>query len=310
MTLALDLLLAGAILVVAAWTVAARDGFAACFGFVATGLLLALAWVRLGSVDVALTEAAIGAGIGGVLLLNAAARLRGQETVDPGDVARPWQARGIAALCTAVAVALAAVLLALPVPAPGLAPAAAAALPPTGLGNPVTATLMTWRALDTLLEAVVVLLAVIGVWSLAPDAAWGGRPGPQVPPAEGPLALLARVLPPIGLVIGLHIVWAGADGPGGKFQGGAILAAMWVLAWMAGLVRPPPVGSRRLVLALVAGPAVFLMVGLAGLALAGSFLALPAGFSKPVILAIEAPLTLSIATGLALLLLGPPARAA
>ena len=53
--------------------------FAAVVGFVAYGLLLALAWVRLHAVDVALTEAAIGGGLCGVLLIGAAARLRAAE---------------------------------------------------------------------------------------------------------------------------------------------------------------------------------------------------------------------------------------
>src|SRR5262249_23479735 len=43
-------------------------------GFVAYGLLLALVWVPLRAVDVALAEAAIGGGLSGVLLLGAAAR--------------------------------------------------------------------------------------------------------------------------------------------------------------------------------------------------------------------------------------------
>src|SRR5262249_15990988 len=42
--------------------------------------LLALVWVRLDAVDVALTEAAIGGGLTGGLLLGAAARLRGSGT--------------------------------------------------------------------------------------------------------------------------------------------------------------------------------------------------------------------------------------
>ena len=44
----------------------------------------------------------------------------------------------------------------------------------------------------------VLVFAVLGVWSMAPDRAWGGRPGPRFPHAEhGPFALLARVLPPL-----------------------------------------------------------------------------------------------------------------
>ena len=89
-------------------------------------------------------------------------------------------------------------------PAPSLAPAAIAEhRPPPALGNPVTAVLMAYRATDTLLEKVVLVLAVIGVWSLAPDGAWGGRPGTLYRPIpDGVLPFFARVLPPFGVVVG------------------------------------------------------------------------------------------------------------
>ncbi len=74
--MAFDIGLAVLVLGVAAWTIAARDTFAAVVGFVAYGLLLALVWVRLAAPDVALTEAAIGSGVTGVLLVGASARLR------------------------------------------------------------------------------------------------------------------------------------------------------------------------------------------------------------------------------------------
>ena len=64
------------ILGVAAWTILVRDTFAAAVSFVVYGLLVALVWIRLSAVDVALTEAAIGSGVTGMLLLGAAARLR------------------------------------------------------------------------------------------------------------------------------------------------------------------------------------------------------------------------------------------
>src|SRR5262249_46779651 len=59
LSLAFDVLLVATIVAVAVWTIAARDAFAAVVGFVAFGLLLALAWVRIAAVDVALTEAAV-----------------------------------------------------------------------------------------------------------------------------------------------------------------------------------------------------------------------------------------------------------
>ena len=93
---------------------------------------------------------------------------------------RPGAALRVVAgtLCGAVAAALAATMFLLPDPAPTLAPEAAANLASTGLGNPITGVLMAYRALDTLLEKVVLVLALIGVWSLAPDPFWGGIPGP------------------------------------------------------------------------------------------------------------------------------------
>ena len=54
----------------------------------------------------------------------------------------------------------------------------------------------------------------------------------------------------------------------------------------------------------------FLGVGLAGFAVAGGFLAYPAGFAKPLILFIEAFMTLSIAVTLPMLVAGPPHRRA
>ena len=96
----------------------ARDTFAAVVGFVAYGLLLALVWVRLAAPDVALTEAAIGGGVTGVLLLGAAARLRGTAARPAAE--RPGAALRLVAgvLCAAVAAALAAAVLLLPDPAP------------------------------------------------------------------------------------------------------------------------------------------------------------------------------------------------
>ena len=77
--LALDVALALLVLCVAVWTIAAGPTFAAVVDFVAFGLLLALVWVRLAAVDVALTEAAIGSGVTGAVLIAAAARLRPTE---------------------------------------------------------------------------------------------------------------------------------------------------------------------------------------------------------------------------------------
>ena len=80
MTDVLNIGLSALILGLAVWTIVAREAYAAVVGFIAYGLLLTLVWVQLYGIDVALTEAAIGGGLTGALLIGAAARLRRSET--------------------------------------------------------------------------------------------------------------------------------------------------------------------------------------------------------------------------------------
>ncbi|QRG06626.1 DUF4040 domain-containing protein [Xanthobacter dioxanivorans] len=288
------LLVAGALGVVTA-----RGARRAVLAFIGYGLLLGLAWVRLDGLDVALTEIAIGSGISGVVLLRAVRAV--PEAPRPG--ARPLTAL----LSVGVAAALSVMVLALPEPAPTRAHDVAAALPATDLGNPVTGVLLVFRALDTLLEKVVLLLALVGVWALSRDPSWSGRPAPlSSEPASAPSAFLARVLAPIGLLVGLYLLWVGADAPGGAFQSGAVLAAMGLLLLMGGQIRPPRTSSPRLRLLLLAGPLGFLAVGFSGWATAGVFLGYPPGWEKPVIIAVEVAITISIAVTLCLIVLGPP----
>ena len=310
----IDILILGLtalLLGLAGWTVVARDAFTAVVSFIAYGLLLTLAWVHLRGIDVALTEAAIGAGLTGALLINAAARLRPTEAAARAE--RPtapsrWLAAGVSACVT---LALGLCVLALPDPAPTLAYDVAANIAATGVGNPITAVLLAFRAIDTLLETIVLLLVLIGVWSLTPDIYWGGRPGPrQYADPNGILAYTARVLPPIGIIVGIYVFWVGADHPGGKFQGATILAAMWLLVMMAALVQAPPISRTWLRLGLVVGPLMFIAVGAVGVLSAGAFLAYPQGFAKPLIVLIELALMPSLTLILGLLLAGAPQQAA
>lgn len=300
-----DIPLGLALLVLALWVTATRHDRSAVIGFTAYGLLVAIVWVRLGSMDVALTEAALGGGLMGLLLLTAAARLgEVREQPRPSRLSRLL----VGLLCLGVACVLAALVLALPAPAPNLVAAVAEHQPATELGNPVAAVLVAFRAVDTLLESVVLALAVIVLWSLAANAAWGERPRTLELGPPGPaLVLLARLLPPLGLVVGVHLFWTGADHPGGPFQAGAMLAAMAALVWLARLGSPPPVRSGLTRVGIIVGPLVFLLIGLAGAVVADAYLAYPDGLTKPLILLIEAVKTLSVAVALALLVAGPPA---
>lgn len=301
-----DIPLALALLVLALWVVLTGRDRAAVIGLTGYGLLAAIAWVRLGSVDVALTEVALGGGLLGVLLLTAVARLG-----EPTDPPCPSLAtRGlIGLLCVGVTIGLALVIIGLPTPAPNLVAAVAEHQQVTELGNPVAAVLIAFRAVDTMLESVVVALAVVVLWSFGADRAWGDRPrGLDFGPPTAPMLLLGRLLPPLGLILGVHMFWTGADHPGGPFQGGAVLAAMAALVWLTRLGEPPPVNDRLTRVGIVIGPLLFLLIGLAGVVVADAFLGYPEAFAKPLILLIEGAKTLSVAVALALLVAGPPQR--
>ncbi len=261
--------------------------------------------------DVALTEAAVGGGVTGALLLGACARLR-REDFSADDQRPGWLGRGAAfVFCVAVTAGLAMVILALPTPGPSLAPEATKHLESTGLGNPVTAVLMAFRALDTMLEKVVLLLALVAVWSLAPDRSWGGRPSFGYPAeAGGPLVFLTRMIAPVGILAGIYLFWVGADAPGGAFAGGAILSAMWLLCFLSGLAVTPSISGGWLRFILVVGVIIFLAAGMAGFAVSTGFLAYPAGAEKPIILLIEIGMTLSIGATLGLLVAGAPGEEA
>jgi multisubunit Na+/H+ antiporter MnhB subunit len=304
-----DIGLAFLVVGIASTTIAARDLFAAVVGYVAYGLLLAFVWIRLYAPDVALTEAAVGSGVTGVLLITVGKRLGALKNVAP-EAQPPLTLKLLAGvLATLVAAALGAAILLLPDPPPSLAPEAAAADDGAGagLGNPITAVLMSYRSFDTMLEKLVLILAVVGVWSVGADKAWGGAPAElRQPKATAPMVFLAQVLAPVGVLVGIHVFWTGANAPGGAFQGGALLAAMWMVVMMARLADLPRIDAQWLRAALVSGPAVFLIFGLAGEVTAGSFFAYPHSLAKPIILFIEAFMVLSIAAALPMLVAGPP----
>lgn len=72
--LAFDLLLSACLVALALAALMSRDPRRAVILFMTFGFLLALVWARLRAPDVALAEAAIGAGLAGALMLAAARR--------------------------------------------------------------------------------------------------------------------------------------------------------------------------------------------------------------------------------------------
>jgi uncharacterized MnhB-related membrane protein len=71
----LDVVLCASLLWLAYQTLATADLFKAIVSFMVFGLIMALTWARLNAPDIALAEAAIGAGLTGALLLSTLATL-------------------------------------------------------------------------------------------------------------------------------------------------------------------------------------------------------------------------------------------
>lgn len=307
MTLAFDLILCVMIVGTAAAALLIRNALAAIVFFIVFGNLLGLAWLAMNAVNVAMAEIAIGAGITGVLLILTRQRLTalGDDLVSaetPG-----WLRAGAVLACAGLTALIGSAVLSV-APADDLGGPIAALLPELGIENPVTGVLLAFRAYDTLLETFVLLGALVAVWSLAPGIAWP-RPPASLALAEtgggGVAQAFGRLLLPLTLVMAAYLVWAGSDSAGGAFQAGTVLAGGLIIAAIGGAVAWPRADSRILRVALVLGPAVFLTIGLAGIAL-GRFLFYPPGFEKALIVAIEYSLALSIGATLALLLAGRP----
>lgn len=74
--LSIDALVCLVVLATASAAVFGRELVAGIVFFLAFGIGLSIAWVRLDAVDLALAEAAIGTSLTGVLLMGAWARLR------------------------------------------------------------------------------------------------------------------------------------------------------------------------------------------------------------------------------------------
>lgn len=81
--LAFDLILALGLLWSAGAAMLSPEPVRAVVQFIVLGLLMTLAWVRLAAPDVALAEAAIGAGLTGALLLHAIGALGPHREDDP-----------------------------------------------------------------------------------------------------------------------------------------------------------------------------------------------------------------------------------
>ena len=269
------------LVVTAVAVVATPNLFVAAMFMSIFSLLMAATFFMLDAADVALTEAAIGAGMSTILFLGALSLIAGRERPAPGLRWLPPVVIGLTA-ATLILATLDQPRLGDPAApvhqhvapwyleqTPGL----------TGMANVVTAILAAFRGYDTLGEVLVILTAGLGVLLILsggrPELARLGRPS-----AAGSLRhhliprVVGQLLIPFIVLFGLHLQFHGDFGPGGGFQAGAIIAVGIVLhSLLEGEAAGRAVIPPRVLVGLMSGGALlYCGVGGACMLLGGNFL--------------------------------------
>lgn len=210
------------------------------------GLLSASFFVMMDAVDVAFTEASVGAGISTLLMLTTLAMTGRYEKTS--SAYRPKLALGLVLLTGGLLIYGTLDMPSFGDPdapvqqhvAPRYLNDSAAEI---GIPNVVTSVLASYRAFDTLGEVVVIFTAGVGVLALLM------RTDLPRPPASAPVAsksasmhehmvlrVVAKMLIPLILLFGLYVQFHGEYGPGGGFQAGVIFAsAFFLYAMLFGL---------------------------------------------------------------------------
>ena len=204
-------------------------------------LSAAALYVVLDAVDVAFTEASVGAGIATVLMLGTLALTTTEEAVKE-------QSRNLGALLVVVITGGVLIYGTLDMPFYGdaLAPIHQHVAPryilesgaEVGVPNIVTSVLASYRGYDTLGEVTVIFTAALAVMGLLgrgrehithglPE----GNPNSQMSALHrhSVLRVTSKLLMPMIFLFALYVQFHGDFGPGGGFQAGVIFGAAFIL---------------------------------------------------------------------------------
>lgn len=236
-----DIIILALLVICAFAAISLKDLLSAAIVFGAYSFLMCLLWTEMGAVDVAFTEAAVGAGVSTVFFV--AAVFRSNRLVAVRKSGRIF----FKLLGLLVSSTLGCILLFaandFPSWADPTSPASTYVSPyyitnsieDTSVPNIVTSVLADYRGFDTMFETAVVFVAGIAVFlilrccrkedhtcelaSLCPEIA---KQSPIV-------TTVSRIMVPFMQLFALYVVAHGHHSPGGGFQGGVILGASFIL---------------------------------------------------------------------------------
>ncbi|WP_226703971.1 DUF4040 domain-containing protein [Microbulbifer elongatus] len=281
MDLLLDIALLALLLVTAISIAWIKDLFAAAMLAGIYGLLSAGFFMTMGAVDVAFTEAAVGAGVSPLLILLTLGLCGRYQRADRN------RAKMAIALVATVGALLITATADMPFFGDANAPAQIHVAPhyiqqsmaEIGIPNIVTSVLASYRGFDTFGEVVVIFTAGLGVLSLLmANASQPFQLNPQATvraqSRDIVLRVVAKVLIAPIMLYALYVQFHGEYGPGGGFQAGVIFAVGFILYGLAfGLDAVRKVASHGLVQLLSAvGVLVYGCVGVVSMVSGKNFL--------------------------------------
>lgn len=272
----IDLVLLAMLALTALRIIFLKDLFAVVMLFGIYSFLSALIFVNLDAVDVAFTEASVGAGISTVLMLGTLALTGRKEKQSAHSTLLP--------LFVVLVTGAALIYGTLDMPPFGhpdnpvhqhVAPRYIEESPKeVGLPNMVTSVLASYRGFDTLGETVVVFSAVIGVLSLLGVRRKKKKDLDSGLESHRVLHVIAKIIIPLVILFALYVQFHGDFGPGGGFQAGVIAAAAFILyALVFGLPKAfAVVGPKFLQWMASFGVLLYASVGLYSMYMGGHFL--------------------------------------
>lgn len=281
----LDLLILTLIVICGITAITVKDLLGAAIIFGAYSFLMCLLWTEMGAVDVAFTEAAVGAGVSTVLFIAAVHRTC--RKVKPRSSSR--KATKFIAL-TASALTGGVLLYAVgdfPLWADPSSPASLHVSPyyitntlhDTAVPNIVTSVLADYRGFDTMFETAVIFtagIAVLAIIRIFPsEMAFKTLPADYTEGYDDTIIrFISRALIPFMQIYALYVLAHGHHSPGGGFQGGVILGATFILMAISFDLKMvlQRMSEKKTIILAGSGVLIYAGIGFVCLLLGGNFL--------------------------------------
>lgn len=264
------------------------------------GLWAALAYLLYQAPDVAVSEAVVASSLGTILYVLA---IRHYDDVSAPHVFRVIGKRRIVDLLLLAACALTLITAAwVPHldPGPLKAEAMTRYLEGPRIVNPVTSILLNYRVVDTVFEALLLVIAVLGVIHLTdPRSRVGARDYHWFNVTHPTMRLAINLLIPFLLIAGIALIIGDPYTPGGGFQGGGLLAAVVISRYLvrdndASGIHQMATLEKVVFLIFVASVVLYVLVGMQD--------GIPASYA-PFMIAMNGLLGLKVFCGLSLMFL-------